>query len=43
MLADMLDAPISELAMSDDIDAGKDFIDAWTLRKLATSLFIENT
>lgn len=31
MLTDMLDAPITELAMSDNIDAGKDFVDAGTL------------
>lgn len=29
VLADMLDAPIAELAMGDDINAGKDFIDTW--------------
>lgn len=31
MLADVLDAPVAELAVGDNIDAGKNFIDAWTL------------
>jgi hypothetical protein len=33
MLADMLDAPVAELAMGDDIDTGEDFVDARTLAK----------
>lgn len=31
MLANVLDAPVSELAVRDDIDASQDFIDARTL------------
>lgn len=31
MLADMLDAPIAELAMSNDIDTSKNLVDARTL------------
>lgn len=31
VLADMLDAPIAELTMSNDINAGKDLFDAWAL------------
>ena len=31
MLTDVLDAPVTELAVGDDIDAGKDFIDTRTL------------
>lgn len=31
VLADVLDAPIAELAVSDDIDAGENFVDAGTL------------
>ena len=32
VLADVLDAPVAELAMSDQIDAGDDFVDARALR-----------
>jgi hypothetical protein len=31
MLTDMLDAPVAKLTVSDDIDAGEDFVNAWTL------------
>ena len=31
MLADVLDAPVAKLTMSDDIDAGQDLVDAGTL------------
>jgi hypothetical protein len=31
MFADVLDAPVSELAMGDDIDTGKDFVDTGAL------------
>ena len=31
VLADVLDAPVSELAVSDDVDASKDFLDTWAL------------
>lgn len=31
VFADMLDAPVAELAMSDDVNAGKNFLNAWTL------------
>jgi len=31
MLADMLNAPIAKLAMSNDINALEDFLNAWTL------------
>lgn len=31
MLADVLDAPITELAMSNNVDTGKYFLNAWTL------------
>lgn len=31
VLADVLNAPVTELSMSNDINAGKDFIDARTL------------
>lgn len=31
MLADVLDAPVAELTVGDDIDASKDFVDARTL------------
>lgn len=36
MLADVLDAPVSELTMSNDIDAAKDFLNAWTLLKVSS-------
>ena len=32
MLANVLDTPIPELAMGDDVDTSKDFIDAWALK-----------
>lgn len=32
MFADVLDAPVAELAVGDDIDAGKDLVDARTLK-----------
>jgi hypothetical protein len=32
MLADMLNAPVAELTVGDDVDTGEDFIDARTLR-----------
>jgi len=31
MLADMLDAPVAKLTMSDDINAGENFLNTWTL------------
>lgn len=31
MLADVLDAPVSKLAMGDDVYVGKNFLDAWAL------------
>ena len=31
VLADMLNAPVSKLAMSDDVDAAKDFLNTWAL------------
>lgn len=31
MLTDVLDAPVAKLAMSDDVDASQNFIDAWAL------------
>lgn len=31
MLADMLDAPVAELAMGDNVDVGKDLFNARTL------------
>jgi hypothetical protein len=31
MLANMLDAPVAELTMSDNINAGENFLDTWTL------------
>lgn len=38
MLADMLDAPVAELAVRDDIDAGENLVDAGTLVVLKTVL-----
>jgi hypothetical protein len=32
MLADVLDAPVSELAMSNDVDTSKDFFNARALQ-----------
>lgn len=34
MLADVLNAPVSELTMGDNVDAAKDFLNTWTLLKL---------
>jgi hypothetical protein len=31
MLADVLNAPVAKLAMSNNINAGKNFFDAWAL------------
>lgn len=31
MLANMLDAPVTELAMCHNVDVGKDFLNAWAL------------
>ncbi len=31
VLADVLNAPVAELAVSDNIDASKDFLNTWTL------------
>ena len=33
MLADMLDAPVAELAMRDNVDVGENFLDTWALRQ----------
>jgi hypothetical protein len=35
VFADVLDAPVSELTVSNHIDASKNFVDAGTLGKLA--------
>lgn len=32
MLADMLDAPVAELSVGDNVDIGKNFLDAWSLK-----------
>ena len=34
VLADVLNTPVSELSVSNDIDAAKDFLNAWTLSKV---------
>lgn len=34
MLADVLNAPVPELSVRDDIDAGKDFVDAGALEEM---------
>lgn len=31
MFANVLDAPVPKLAVRDDVDVGKDFLDAWAL------------
>lgn len=31
VLADMLNAPVAELTVGDDVDTGEDFVDAWAL------------
>ena len=33
MLTNVLDTPIAKLAVSDDVDIGKDFLNAWALSK----------
>jgi len=38
MFADVLDAPIAELAMGDDIDASEDLVDARTLLARISSI-----
>ena len=42
MLADVLDAPVSELTVGDDVDAAKDFLNAWTLLELGQFTFNSN-
>jgi len=41
MLADVLNAPVAELTMSDNINAGKNFIDARALPALVVDRSIE--
>lgn len=41
VFADMLNAPVAELTVGDHIDAGEDFVDAWTLRTLASASVVE--
>ena len=36
VFADVLDAPVAELAMGDHIDASQNLIDAWTLMCVST-------
>lgn len=38
VLADVLDAPVAELAMGDNIDAGKDLVDAGALTSVRSKL-----
>lgn len=38
VLADVLDAPVAELAMGNDVDVGKDLLDAGALLSLVTSI-----
>jgi hypothetical protein len=35
VFADVLDAPVAKLAMSDDVDAGENFVDTGTLRDVS--------
>lgn len=38
MLTDVLNTPVSELTVGDDVDAAKDFLNAWTLLQLERAI-----